>query len=193
MINYSNINDYALLISRFNDRDNLAFEQVYRLLYNELYHFTRKICQDSSVIPNDVVHDIFIKIWEMKERKFENLNNLKAYIFIAIKNKFRNHIDHKKSIEKYNDNLKLDKYNFISEIVETETLSIINQAIDILPKECAKVFRLHLDGWQVKDIAIKLGKSERTVYIQKQESIFLIKKKLGNKKLLELLLILKIV
>lgn len=191
MINYSNINDYTLLVDRFNNRDNSAFEQVYRLLYNELYHFTMKICHDTPIIPNDIIHDIFIKIWEMKERKFANINNLKAYIFIAIKNQFRNYIDHKKSIEKYNENLKIDKYNFVSEIVETETLSIINQAINVLPKECAKVFRLHLDGWQVKDIALHLGKSERTVYIQKQEAISLLKKKLNNKILLLLLLSIK--
>lgn len=191
MIDYSKINDYTLLIKRFNSRDNSAFEQVYRLLYDELYHFTAKIYHDTDIIPSDIIHDIFIKIWELKERKFENINNVKAYIFIAIKNQFRNHIDHQKSVDKYNDNYKLDRYNFISEIAETEALSTINQAINILPRECARVFKLHLDGWQVKDIAIKLGKSERTVYIQKQEAISLLKKKLSKHLLGTLLLLIK--
>ncbi len=47
-----------------------------------------------------------------------------------------------------------------------------------LPAACAKVLRFHIEGWDVKEIAQKLGKSQSTVYTQKQKAIDVLKSKL---------------
>lgn len=166
--------NYTTLLKRFNNRDNTAFGEVYILLYNELHHFTSRLYRETEIAAGDVIHDTFVYIWEHSTQRFEGIENLKAYLFTSIKNRFRNYIVHQKSVEKF----QYENSDFISDVVESETLSIINQAINLLPQECAKVFRLHIDGWQVKDIAEKLGKSESTVYAQKQEAISMLKKKL---------------
>lgn len=191
MTKFAPITDFALLLKKFNGRDNFAFAQVYHLLYNELYHFTSRIYRDSEVIAEDVVHDVFIKVWESRDYQFKNIDNIKAYMFVAIKNRYRNHIDHQKSILKYNYNFKSNEENFTSEVVETEALSIITQAISLLPEECARVFKLHLEGWSVKEIACKLSKAESTVYTQRNEAISLLKSKLNGGSLILILSILK--
>lgn len=182
-----------LLLRKFNDRDTIAFGEIYHRFYNDLHHLTSGLYKNSSVAPNDILQDVFIKLWESKTPQFESLSSIKGYLYVTIKNKFRNYLDHQKSIEKYKDNLKHDRDNFISQIAETETLSILNQAIDLLPSECAKVFRLFIEGWDVSDIAAKLNKSESTVYAQKQKSIAILKEKLSHRTFTMIVQIIKII
>ena len=39
-----------------------------------------------------------------------------------------------------------------------------------------KILKLYLEGWDIKDIAEKLGKSPSTIYTQRQEIIMILKK-----------------
>lgn len=176
--------EIASLLLRFNNRDNLAFCKVYEIVYDELFHFTSSIYKDTEIVASDVIHDIFIKLWESRSVKFDNILSLKGYIYISIKNKFRDYISHCKIKDKFKNNIRHNDDFLLSQIVESETLSIISEAINILPKECAKVFKLFIDGWNVKDIAIKLKKSQSTVYAQKQEAINILKNKLSKDKFL---------
>lgn len=182
-----------LLLKKFNERDNVAFGEVYHRFYNDLFHLASGLYKNSTVSPNDIIQDVFVKLWESQTPKFESLSSAKGYLYVSIKNRFRNYLEHKKSIQKYSDNLKTDRDNFISQIAETETLSILHQAIDILPSECAKVFRLFIEGWEVSDIAIKLNKSESTIYAQKQKSIAILKNKFTNRSLVIIMQFIKIV
>jgi DNA-directed RNA polymerase specialized sigma24 family protein len=52
--------------------------------------------------------------------------------------------------------------------------------MEMLPAECAKIFRLHIEEWEVKEIADRLGKAPSTVYAQKQKAITILKRKLRN-------------
>lgn len=181
------------LLKEFNNRDDIAFGEVYHRFYNDLFHLAAGLYKNSHTDPSDVIQDVFVKLWESSTPKFDNLSSVKGYLYITIKNRFKNHLDHQKSVDKYSNNLKCDRDNFISQIAETETLSILNQAIDILPAECAKVFRLYIEGWDISEIAEKLNKSESTVYAQKQKSITILKQKLSKHSLLVLAQFIKII
>lgn len=69
---------------------------------------------------------------------------------------------------------------FVIQVAESEILSIISQAVELLPEECSKVFQLHLEGWEVQDIALKLDKSESTVYKQRTRALNILKSKMYN-------------
>lgn len=172
------------LLKRFNDRDPVAFGEVYDLLYNELHYFTSQLYRNIPMIAADILHDLFLDLWQKKQEQFAAIINIKAYLYVCIKNKFKNEINHRKYIDQYHHEVRSDGNSFLSTIIETESISIISQAIELLPTECAKVFRLHLDGWDVKEIAAKLGKSQSTVYNQRQEAISILRTKLSNKSLL---------
>lgn len=167
-----------LLLEKFNSRNCRAFGEVYLLYADELTLFARKFYSMTDVAPEDAVHDAFISVWKSKRVIFDSLEHIKSYLYVTIKNQFRNFVKHNDKIDDYTKNIRVDPNFYISQIVESETLSIINRAIDLLPTECAKVFRMHMDGWSVRDIAETLGKSERTVFIQKQKSIAILKEKL---------------
>lgn len=182
-----NDNKETLLIKRFNKRENLAFGEIYSLLYKELFFFTSKLYQNTNIDANDVLHDIFIKLWELNNLKFDGLVNVKAYMYISIKNYLKNSVCHKKTVDKYVEKIMNDNDYFIIQVAEIETYSLLSDVIDSLPTECAKVFKLYVDGWSIKEIAQKLGKTESTVYTQRQDAISIVKRKLKNDKLFSLL------
>lgn len=165
-------------IERFNNRDSVAFGYFYEKLYKDLYYYASKLYGNTELYAEDVIHDIFISLWSSKNIKFENAQKLKAYIIISIKNKFRNYLDHQKSNGRYVKFCSDNNKGFINDIAEVEVVSSINNAISMLPAECAKIFRLHVEEWNVKEIADKLGKAPSTVYAQKQKAITILMGKL---------------
>lgn len=185
----NNVSEDHSLLLRFNNREIDAFAQVYNLYYRELVYYTKKLYGDANVVAQDVVHDIFIKVWEKNGLTFSGMMNIKAYLYTSIRNSFFDYLSHTKCATSVVKQLLKDPEYNTSEIIESETLSIISEAIDLLPDECAKVFKLYLDGWNVKEISEQLNKAASTVYAQKQESISILKKKLTWHKLIVILLI----
>lgn len=166
------------ILKDFNRRDVCAFGLVYNLYYTELTYFARQVYRGTEVNANDVVHDILIKIWKTEKLVFEALLNIKAYIIISIKNSFLDYIKHKKQIHKFEKIIIGDPDNFVSQIIEAETLTLTSEMMKILPQEMAKVFKLYIEGWDMKEIALKLGKKESTVYSQKRDAISFLKKRI---------------
>ena len=95
----------------------------------------------------------------------------------------RNYISKQKVVDKYTKHITNDDY-FSIIVAENEIYSIVNQALDLLPKDCAEIFNLLLQDWSVIDIAKKLNYSKRTVYNKKDEAINILKKRLHKDKLL---------
>lgn len=179
----------ALLLKRFNDREGEGFGEVYLYFHDELHYFAGKLFQSVNIAPDDVIQDIFIRIWEKKEPMFDSLSGIKSYLYIAIKNRYLKHLEHLKRVNEYNRQMLLDDSLFVALIAENEIFSTLSASAEFLPEECAKVFKLCLEGWDVKEIAEKLGKSESTVYKQKTEAINILRKKLSKKNFVFLLLI----
>lgn len=179
----SNINilseqEEALLLKRFNDRDELALGDVYDIYYRELNYFVNQIYRDTTVQGEDVVHDIFLKIWERRNLRFNRLENIKAYIYTSIKNGFSDWLSHNKCVDRYNNSIVVRDVSFVTEMVESETMSILSLAIKLLPKDIADVFRLVADGWDMKDISNELNISKSSAYAKKTEAINILKNKL---------------
>lgn len=170
--------DESLLLKQFNNKDEIALGKVYNLYYRELHYFANQLYRNTKISAGDVVHDIFIKLWGNKNLNFKKLDNIKAYIYISIKNGFSDWISHNKCVDKYNNIIICNQNNFVTEMVESETMSILSTAINILPKDVAAVFQLVVEGWQMKDISNKLNISRSSAYAKKDEATAILKKKL---------------
>lgn len=164
------------LIRRFNRREESAFENIYGLLYQDLLYFSIKLFNHSDLIPQDILQDLFMKLWIEKHISFNSLEHIKAYMYTSIRNCFREYHSHQKVKNKYEQTLQNEKDLFTSYLVETEVIAELSRHPELFPKECAKVLKLYLEGWDIKDIAEKLGKSPSTIYTQRQEIIVILKK-----------------
>ncbi|MEG0499680.1 MAG: sigma-70 family RNA polymerase sigma factor [Rikenellaceae bacterium] len=178
------------LLNLFNNRDVTAFSRIYTLYYDDLYYFAQSLYSQSEISADDVVQDVFLGLWEATKNKFETLLSIKAFLVISIKNRFKNYLDHRKSIDKHTKAILSEDDYFVTQIVETEFVSLLRNASELLPEECAKVFIEYLNGFDVKEIAERLHKSEFTVYKQKTKAISILKTKLSKDKLLIIMLML---
>lgn len=178
------INDDVLLLNQFNNRDNSAFSKVYLHYYNDLYYFASNLYRETEIVASDVIQDVFLSLWENKKQKFDGLINIKAYLFISIRNNFRAYLRHNKHIREHHEYVSRNDDFFVSQVFETELFSFLTETVNLLPEECAKVIREYLNGLDIKEIAEKLNKSEYTVYKQKQYAIEILKKKISKDKLM---------
>lgn len=170
------------LLKQFNRRETGAFGELYTCLYDHLFYFTTDMCRGSDLSPDDVIHDVFIKIWVSSDVQFTSVEGVKAYIFTSIRNYFLNYMLRKKREQRYRMAV-ADDDRMIVQVVDSGVRAYINQAVDTLPAECAEVLRYHLEGWYTKEIAERMNLSERTVYNRKNEAIDLLRSRLDKETL----------
>lgn len=178
------------LLIKINSRDKYAFCEIYDLLYRELHLYTLSLYRNYPVESTDVIHDVFVYVWQNKHLVFDSVQKFKSYMIVSIKNSFRNYINHTKYEAKYQDYI-LNR-NCKYDLLEVEICSLVDEMLGVLPSDCAAILRMHLEGWSAEEISNKIGKKTQTVYNKKQEAISLLRKKFPNKLfLLHLFLILK--
>jgi RNA polymerase sigma-70 factor (ECF subfamily) len=181
--------DYeSLLLQQFNNRESQGFGEVYLFFHDDLHCFANKFFQGTDIAPDDVIQDIFIHIWEKRNTVFDSLKGIKSYLYVSIRNQYLKHIEHLKRVDEYQQML-LSEDRLVALVAENEIFSYLSASADLLSEECAKVFKLCLEGWEIKEIADKLGKSESTVYKQKNEAIVVLRKKLPKDKLFFIMLL----
>lgn len=170
----------SLLLSRFNRRESVAFGNVYRLFYNELHYYSAILYRQTEVDAGDVIQDIFSNIWVNGDLQFKSLDGLKAYLYKSIRNAFNNYIQKRSVITKYENELRNNEDSAMVDMIESETYSLLEAALGMLPKDCAKIFQLLFDGWSVEEVAEKLGRKKRTIYNKKHETLTILKKKIAK-------------
>ena len=171
------------LLARFNKREEHALGEVYQMFYRDYFHYVSKMVAGSSFDAEDVIHDIFIAVWSNPKRSFDSIVGMKSYVYISVRNRLRVWAAKHKRMSNYLSQLDDDDL-FTVQIAENEVVSLVAQSAEMLPDECAKVFRLHIEGWDIKEIALQLGKSESTVYKQKRQALSILKEKISKDKLL---------
>lgn len=169
--------DTELLLAQFNARNQEAFVSIYRLFFKELHLYAGKLWGDFQGA-EDIVQDVFCDLWENRETGFETLLKIKAFLYIAISNRFRNHVDHLKVAEKYEKYAALAAKDTATEITESEMyVSLLNQ-LERLPAIYAEVLRLYLAGYEAEDIAVRLGIALQTVYNRRREAIRILRERM---------------
>ncbi len=180
MVKSFNMSDNSSsLLNNFNRREGDAFTKVYEHYYRDFYRFALYIYGEDSPIVEDVIHDIFIKLWT-NDASFNSLTELRAYILLSIRNSFNSHIRHNNYHENY-INYTIENKEIDHQLLECEIFSYAEAAYNLLPVECAKVFKLYLEGYKPEEIAKILDKKVQTVYNMKQQAIAILKKRLPDK------------
>ncbi|MCO5238400.1 MAG: RNA polymerase sigma-70 factor [Chitinophagaceae bacterium] len=167
-----------LTVAKYNDKDllaliakgdRLAFKQLYSGCLDDLYRFIFLFTK-SKEETEDILQEIFIKIWENRE-KLSEVNSLKNYLFRFAKNKLLDNIRHLQvrqrvlsEIRRTRDvsgNITADQYTY------REYYQLVQQAIEKLPPKRKLIFQLNIEnGLSLDEIAGQLNISRSVV--QKQ-------------------------
>ncbi|BDF55783.1 hypothetical protein CE91St24_12090 [Odoribacteraceae bacterium] len=115
------------------------------------------------------------------KKQFESFDLLKSYLYLSIRNRWKNEHKHTVAAQRYTAQSFDEKEdNILSNIFESETLAILYNHLKLLPPECAKVMRLSLEGHKNPEIAEILSISINTVYAQKQKALTVLRNKLSK-------------
>lgn len=167
-----------------NIQSDVLLKVVFRQYYLALCFFAGKMVNEQTVA-EDIVKDVFLKLWE-KEPDFSHYKNIKAVLYIGVKNACLNYIKKRKNVRTQTEALtyllQQEQEDFIlNEITRTEVLREIYAALQQLPLGCRKVMQLYYQqGLDHKSISTKLGITVSTVKNQKARGVQLLKKKLGT-------------
>ncbi len=153
-----------------NNSDEVAFRRLYDFIGSRLIQFSYSILK-STEMAEEVVSDVFVKIWQQRER-LTKINNLTVYLYTATKN---TSLDYLKKYRK-KETLQLEDYHiefggfaYTPEdlLITAEIMASIEKAIQQLPPKCKTIFKLiKEDNLKYKEVADILSISLKTVEYQ---------------------------
>lgn len=168
------------LLLRVAEGDSLAFEQLFIDMYPALCYLSCKLGASPDAA-RDITADIFLQIWEGKNR-LVNVQNVRAYLYGAVRNRCLNYLKRAQLEQVHQEKAAKERQEQLTiptlkAIYDTEILRSLRAAIATLPPECRQVVELGLEGLGTNDIAEKLQISASAVSNQKSRAIKLLRKK----------------
>lgn len=167
----------------FEDRvvPDVAFEAVFRQYFKPLCFYALKYVKDLDTA-KEVVHEVYINLWIKKEEVDLRLP-VKPYLFTAVHNRCLNVIrDKAKFHPKDATDIPQIRHIHESEFTEIEKNELeihVNVAVSELPERCSEVFLMsRMQGMKYREIAEKLGISEKAVEAQMTKALRILRERL---------------
>jgi RNA polymerase sigma-70 factor, ECF subfamily len=144
--------------------DHTAFEYLFRKHADQIYHFAMKyyFSEDEA---EDIVQEVFFKIWERKEEIKQDFN-FESFLFTISRNLIYNKLKRKVLEKKFYQYLKTSGMKTADPREEFEKNDLNQYAekmIDCLPPQRKTIFQFRRNGLTNKEIAERLNLSVRTV------------------------------
>jgi RNA polymerase sigma factor (sigma-70 family) len=139
-----------------------SFGYIHQQLYPALFHYLLKIMRDEDVC-QDILQDLFIKMWERKEI-FGPICNVKVYFFKSARSMALNYVKSCKSHDSLtNDHQHFDIVFSQEEVMvnfenNSEVNRLLSLALNTLPgRQREMIFLKYFDGWNYDQIAEVTG------------------------------------
>jgi RNA polymerase sigma-70 factor (family 1) len=154
-------------ILKFRNGDKKAYRTLFIELYPVMCLFSKKIIH-SYDDAEDIVQEVFIQLWNQRQR-FESVEQIKAFLYISVKNRCLNFLKHLRVEKKYFVTTMADNEQFFEEhILGAEVVQNINNAINDLPEQRKRIIILSMEGLKNNEIAKNMQVSVNTVKLQKK-------------------------
>lgn len=147
--------------------DVKAYGQLYDLLFDGLQRFSFSIVK-SNEVAEEIVSDVFIKVWQIRG-KLTEIDNLKVYLYTIAKNFSLNYITRNyKSLVVSLDSIDVEPmvaiHNPAEMCISADIVRQIRQVIRQLPPQCRMIFQLvKEEDLKYKEVAAILDISPLTV------------------------------
>lgn len=162
------------LFVRLSQGDEEAFTQIFYHYTQRIYHYILGKTK-SAEVAEEIVQEVFMKIWTMRER-LDTVANYESYLFAMAGNKV---LDWFKKMA-YEEKIKMHIWKTIGEssnaTIEDLDLrhsqDLINKAVDQLSPQRKKIFLLNKrEGLSRQEIADELSLSVSTVNNHLNEAV----------------------
>ncbi len=155
-----------LFIRGVTTRDNKVFGLLFEKYHASMFRFAETFVFRSEVA-EDIVQEVFIKLWESPEIKIEK--SIKSYLFLMVRNRC---IDFLRALQVEDKRKKkLLEAQILSDTTDLEfdeaTSEMIKRTINELPEQCRHVYNLSVyEDMKYNEIAHELNISVSAVKVQ---------------------------
>ena len=173
--------DWKFLNLELRKDESKAFEYIFQTLYPRLCAFAKQYVCDNC-IAEDVVSDVMYELWK-KKRTFENLEAIKSFLYISVRNKSLSYIRKQNASKKQTEEIKhiSSSVFFQDHLIEEELTGILALAMEKLPEKARMVFKLScIEGLKYKEVAEDLNITINTVKSQRSRALKLLKELLHD-------------
>ncbi len=159
------LNNERELVRDLKKGNSIAFNTLFYTYSSKLYHFALSYLK-SNAEAEELVQEVFLKIWEKKET-FKEEYQFSSYLFTIAYNYIRKYFRSKALLNKYLELTSPDdqKAALVSPDVDYLSLKrLVDQLIKEMPEKRKLVFqKSRWEGKNVKTIAQEMKISQRTV------------------------------
>ncbi|UKJ07010.1 RNA polymerase sigma factor [Solitalea lacus] len=159
------------LLAKIAGGDQRAFTILFNHYHHHLFIFSKKLSK-SEEIALEIVQDVFLKVWTLRERLTE-LDNFGGYLTRIVRNHSLNVIRQIARKEKPSLNSSINSDDFVDTTIfditqqkldYNDSLKILNEALDLLAPQQRKVYQLcHIEGLKYEEAAHQMNISIETV------------------------------
>ena len=143
-----------------------AFAQLYDMYAERIYYFALRFMISKEDAEN-ITQEVFVKVWETRDRLDVNLS-LSSYLFTIAKNTIfnlhRKRVNELAYLEHLGNYLESNQVRLENEIIFRDIQDHLEKLINELPPQRKKVFELsRKQGLSHKEISEQLNISEKTI------------------------------
>ncbi len=177
------IEDEEKLLESFLQGDQQAFSQLFQLHYEGACRYVIRLVKDEDTT-EEIVQSTFVNLWDKREMISTDIT-FKSYLFRSAYNTALNYLKHRKVMATYvnkkQDNFGVSKQSYVSHQPDFEIQQRIDDALDSLPPQCQKVFRMSREeGLKYHEIADELGISKKTVEVHMGKALKMLRAQLKD-------------
>jgi RNA polymerase sigma-70 factor, ECF subfamily len=167
------------LVRKLKDGDSFAFEVLFYKYRNKVKGFAKKMIP-SQIDPEEIVQEVFVKLW-LKKEMINPEKDLQSYLFSIAKNLVLDHLKSAVSRKLYFVDEHFQQDLMLEDGLDATTLENpeekLLRLIDQLPERRKEIFCLNrFEGLSYKQIASRLNISENTVDSQIRNALAFLRK-----------------
>jgi len=170
------------LLRQLSSGSENAFREIFERYRGKLYHYILKIT-GSEAAAEDAVHDVFLKLWEARE-KLPQIQHFSSYLFRMARNHAINGFRRMSRETLMLAELRHDTMSItpdIDPVTQKEIRESIRKAVAKLTPRQQKIFLLSREhGLKHEAIAEQLGISVNTVKVHMTEALRFLREEIGH-------------
>ena len=171
------------MIQEVRKGNKQAFEQLFSIYHQPLYGFLMKFVGSQSDV-EDILQEVFIRIWERRSDLNENLS-FSGLMFTIGRNLCLNMLRNERCRKGIRDYLKSVIDHSLDDVEQiiyfNELDQMVHQVLDRLPERQKQIYKLNrVEGLSRKEIAEKLHISLATVDMHMSRALGVLRRHLYN-------------
>jgi len=157
-----------ILLKQIAEGAQDAFAAIYTRYHEKIYALSYHLTK-SEVVAEEIVQDVFMKVWVQKETLPE-IRDFESWLFILARNHIYTWLKSSARLQTYesltDDHVSIEPLAVEAEIHRKELENLLHEAVQQLPPQQQQVYILSREEQLTREaIAVRLGLSPETVKV----------------------------